>query len=107
MKNNKKNIEIDYYGDKDNYIHLKFEDCRKCYFFTNDFIGKYPAYASEFAKYFQGEKSKFKSVFGVVAYTYKNKIPVHFYYNFTDLPAKSEKEIMEYLVKENSYVGEL
>lgn len=106
------NTEIDYYGDNDNYIHLKFGDCRKNYHFNNDFIEKYPDFVREFAKYFEGSRyesneSKFKTPFAVVAYVYKNKIPVHFYYNFTDTPAKNLKEIMAYLANENSYVGDL
>lgn len=99
--------KIDYYGDKDNYIHLKFGDCRKMYFFTTEFIEKYPVFTREYKNYFDGEKSKFKTPFAVVYYTYSNKIPVHFYYNFTDTPAQSEKEIMAYLVSENSYVPDL
>ena len=110
MKKIKK--EIDYYGNEADYIHLKFGDCRKNYHFTTDFVEKYPAFVREFASYFEGSltegsKSAFKTPFAVVAYVYKNKIPVHFYYNFTDTPAKNEKEIMEYLVNENSYVPEL
>ena len=58
--------------------------------------------------YFDFKKeAKFKYPFAVVAYVYEHKIPVHFYYNFTDTPAKNEKEIMAYLVSENSYVGDL
>ena len=104
MKKTKK--EIDYYGGKDNYIHLKFGDCRKNYNFTSDFIAEYPDFAREYASYFNGS-GKFKNPFQIVAYVYKNKIPVHFYYNFTDTPAKNEKEIMAYLTRENAFIGEL
>jgi hypothetical protein len=97
-------MQIDYYGNKDNYIHLKFGDVRKNYNFTKDFIEKYPDFTREYTSYFEMKKSKFKSPFAVVSYVYKHKIPVHFYYNFTDTPAKNEKEIMDYLVDENSYV---
>ena len=99
--------EIDYYGDQDNYIHLKFGRAQKMYFFTNDFLEKYPDFAREYKNYFEDRESKFENPFQIVAYVYKNKIPVHFYYNFTDTPAKNEKEIMAYLVNENSYVGNL
>ena len=105
MKKQKK--EIDWYGDTDNYIHLKFGDCRKNYHFNKDFIEKYPDFVREFASYSEGSQSKFKTPFAVVAYVYKHKIPVHFYYNFTDTPAKSEQEIMAYLVNENSYTPDL
>lgn len=100
--------KIDYYGDQDNYIHLKFGDCRKMYFFTPDFIEKYPDFAREYRLYFEGGvRSKFKSPFAVVMYVYDHKIPVNFYYNFSDMPATSKKEIIEYLVNENSYTPDL
>lgn len=99
--------KIDYYGNSDNYIHLKFGDVRKNYHFNKDFIEKYPEFAREFARYFDYSESKFKTPFAVVSYAYKNKIPVHFYYNFTDTPAKSEEEIMAYLVNEASYIRDL
>jgi len=43
--------EIDYYGTKDNYIHLKFGDARKMYNFTPEFIKEYPLFAKEYSKY--------------------------------------------------------
>ena len=111
MKNKTKK-EINWYGDTDNYIYLKFGDCRKNYHFNSDFARKYPDFTIEFERYFEGSltegnQSKFKTPFAVVEYVYKNKIPVHFYYNYTDTPAKNKKEIMAYLVRENSYVGDL
>ena len=102
-----KTKEIDYYGEEDNYIHLKFGDARKMYFFTKEFIVDYPDFAREFKNYWEREESKFISAFAVVEYVYKNKIPVHFYFNFTDTPAKNKKEIIDYLVSENSYSPEL
>lgn len=103
-----KTKEIDYYGDKDNYIHLKFGNAWKMYNFTKEFEAEYPEFAREYKSYFHQEKEgKFISAFAVVEYVYKNKIPVHFYFNFTDTPAKSKKEIMDYLVSENSYVPDL
>lgn len=99
--------EINYYGEEDNYIHLKWGDVRKMYNFTKEFIEKYPSFAREYQNYFSEEKSIFKAPFAVVEYIYKNKLPVHFYYNYTDTPAKNKREIMEYLVAENSYVPEL
>ena len=99
--------EIDFYGYNDNYIHLKFGDARKMYNFTDDFKAKYPDFAREYANYWEGKTSKFRGPIPIVAYVYKHKIPVHFYYNFTDTPAKNKREIMAYLVNENSYVPDL
>jgi hypothetical protein len=100
--------QIDYYGNEANYIHLKFGDARKHYFFTSDFVEKYPVFSKEYAKYFDyNNEAQFKNPFQIVAYAYKNKIPVHFYYNFTDTPAKNEKEIMDYLTREQSFISEL
>lgn len=99
--------DIDWYGTEHNYIHLKFGDARKMYNFTPAFKEKYPDFAREYENYWNGNGSKFRTPFSIVAYVYAHKLPVSFYYNFTDTPAKSKKEIMDYLVKENSYVGDL
>lgn len=100
--------KIDYYGTEDNYIHLKFGDTRKMYFFTQEFQAKYQQFAKEYQKYFEfDETTQFKNPFQIVHYVYKNKIPVHFYYNFTDTPAKNEKEIIDYLGNESSYLPDL
>jgi hypothetical protein len=99
--------EIDYYGDKDNYIHLKFGHCRKMYNFTREFIAEYPDFAREYQNYFEGKESKFTSPFQVVRYVFDKAIPVSFYYNFSDEPAGDKAEIMEYLVNENSFIGDL
>ncbi len=99
--------EIDYYGTEDNYIHLKFGDARKCYNFTDKLIERCPDFTREYKNYFEGEKSKFKNPFQVVSYVYDKKIPVHFYYNYTDTPAKNRKEIIKYLINENCFVGDL
>jgi len=98
---------IDWYGTEHNYIHLKFGRAKKCYNFTNEFVAEWPDFAREYQAYFMDEKSKFENPFQIVAYVYKHKIPVSFYYNFTDTPAKNEKEIMAYLVNENSFVSDL
>lgn len=103
--------KIDYYGETDNYIHLKFGDCRKAYNFTDDFIEKHSNFAKKYQRYFEngagaGEFDDFKSPLTVVAHAFKKNIPVHFYYNFTDKPAKDYNEIIEYLVSENTYVPE-
>jgi len=97
---------IDYYGNKADYIHLKFGDARKSYNFTCGFIKKYPLFSKEYAKYFSQEATaQFKNPFQIVGYVYKNKIPVNFYFNFTDIPAENEAEIMDYLVREKAYIN--
>lgn len=98
---------IDYYGEKDNYIHLKFGDCRKCYNFTEDFIKDNKEFAERYKDYWDNGASKlssslnkgFKSPFEVVEYAHKKKIPVNFYFNFTDTPAESYDEIIKYLAE--------
>jgi hypothetical protein len=101
--------KIDYYGTKDNYIHLKFGDCRKAYHFTKKFTKEHLDFAEKYQRYFEKSQESwedFKSPFAVVAYAFKKKIPVHFYYNFTDTPATDYDDIIAYLVKENTYVHE-
>jgi len=100
--------QIDYYGQKSNYIHLKFGDARKMYFFTKNFKKKYPLFVKEYEKYWRyDEKCQFKNPFQIVEYVFTHKIPVHFYYNFIDTPAKDKNEIIVYLVRENSFIREL
>jgi hypothetical protein len=96
-----KKDNINWYGDTDNYIHLKFGDCVKAYNFTEDFKGKYPQFVKAYEMYWNGKRTAFKNPFQVVSYAFNNKLPVHFYYNFTDTPAKSEQEITSYLLREN------
>ena len=37
---------IDYYGDKDNYIHAKFGDLRKMYNFNKSLQSLYPKFCA-------------------------------------------------------------
>lgn len=99
--------KIDFYGDKDNYIHLKFGNAVKMYNFTDEFKAEYPDFTREYVNYWEGKASKFRGPFAIVEYVYSNKLPIHFYYNFTDTPAKSKREIMAYLVRENSFTPDL
>jgi len=94
--------KIDYYGVKDNYIHIKFGDCIKAYNFTADFGEKYPQFVKAYEMYWEGKRTAFKNPFQVVSYAFNNKIPVNWYYNYTDTPAKDRKEIIEYLLNENN-----
>lgn len=98
--------KINYYGIEDNYIHLKFGRAMKMYNFTKEFIQEYPLFSKEYAKHFEGDKtSQFTNPFQIVRYVFENNIPVHFYYNFTDTPAKDKQEILNYLLEENSYIN--
>ena len=96
--------KINYYGDKDSYIHLKFGHAMKCFFFTNEFRKQYPEFCEKYENYFFGEKPEnaFHDAFEVVAGAKALKLPANFFYfNFTDTPAKSYKEIESYLEREN------
>jgi hypothetical protein len=94
--------QIDYYGDKDNYIHLKFGDCIKAYNFTTDFREKYPKFVKAYDLYWEGKRTAFKNPFQVVSYVFNNKVPIYWYYNYTDEPAGDREEIMNYLMNENN-----
>jgi hypothetical protein len=78
---------IDYYGEDANYIHAKFGDLRKMYNFTPALRELYPKFSEEYTKYWNGEYSVFKQPQQIAKYVDENKIPVHFYFNFTDEPA--------------------
>ncbi len=93
---------MDYYGNKDNYIHLKFGECLKMYNFTKEFRKEYPKFVKAYEIYWNDNRQAFKNPFQVVNYVFNNKIPVHFYYNFSDEPADDRDEIIEYLLNENN-----
>jgi hypothetical protein len=90
---------IDYYGNKDNYIHAKFGDLRKMYNFTDAFKKQYPKFAEEYVQYWVGNYSRFKVPQQIVAYVEQNNIPVNFYFNYTDEPASIE-DMHDYLERE-------
>jgi len=92
---------IDYYGDKDNYIHLKFGDCVKAYNFTEDLKEQYPNFVKGYESYWEGERTVFKNALQVISYIYNNEIPVHLYFNFTDTPVKDRDEAVQYFIREN------
>lgn len=90
--------KIDYYGTEDNYIHLKFGDARKCYHFTEEFEREYPEFADEYKRYWNYEENCiFDNVTDIVNYVFHKKIPVHFYFNYTDTPAESKEEIINWI----------
>lgn len=90
---------IDYYGDKDNYIHAKFGDLRKMYNFTDDFKKQYPNFANEYGKYWRGNPSVFLQPQQIVEYVEKYNVPVNFYFNYTDEPATID-DMHEYFKRE-------
>ena len=93
--------EIDYYGEEDNYIHLKFGRAMKRFNFTEKFRKDHEDFSEKYIKYWNEEEGGFESVEELVEEVYQNKIPVHFYFNFTDTPAESKEEIMEWLEDNN------
>lgn len=105
MKTTKNYINsINFYWTDENYIHFKFWDLRKSYNFTKEFCGKYPVFAEEFWKYFDYEESIFKNPREIVLYVYYYKIPVYFYFNYTDTPCYNKQDAIRYLTRE--YMGQ-
>ena len=105
MKTTKNYINsINFYWTDENYIHFKFWDLRKSYNFTKEFCEKYPVFAEEFWKYFDYEESIFKNPREIVLYVYYYKIPVYFYFNFSDTPCYNKQDAIRYLTRE--YMGE-
>ena len=98
----KEKKEIKYYGDEDNYIHVKFGDLRKCYNFTKEFMERYPRFSEEFHKYWMCEESMFSNPLEIANYIIRFDIPVYAYFNFTDTPGTWE-EVQDYLKDE--YMG--
>lgn len=91
---------IDFYGETANYIHLKFGDARKMYNFTEEFKKEHPNFCTEYVKYFSGKESKFEDPLQLVNYVEHYNIPVHFYFNYTDTPAKGFRDVKNYLGNE-------
>lgn len=95
--------KIDYYGETDNYIHLKWGEARKMYNFTDEFREKYPNFCAEYKKFWVGDETGvFKDSLHVVNYVDNYNIPVHFYFNYTDTPVNDISEVYEYLIKEHA-----
>ena len=76
---------------------------RKRYHFTKEFLEKYPVFSDEFDKYFYYEDSIFTNPLEIILYVYNYKIPVYFYFNFTDTPCYNKQEAIRYLARE--YMG--
>lgn len=93
VKKEKPTKEIDYYGETDNYIHLKFGNARKCYNFTEDFKKQYPNFSAEYLKYWNDQYGYFKNAYTIIKYIKDNEIPVHLYFNFTDTPCTPDEAI--------------
>lgn len=100
-------MTINYYGDKDNYIHLKFGHARKCYNFTPEFIEKYPKFTEKYQDYWNDETtedtdSAFLNAYDVVYGAEQEGLPAEFFYfNYTDEPAESYQQIYNWIEENN------
>ncbi len=96
--------EIDYYGEEDNYIHIKFGDIIKRYRFQEGFRKEHSYFVEQYENYWEEEtdKNDLKTPEDFVNYAYDNNIPVNWYFNYTDTPAESKEEILEYFINENN-----
>lgn len=92
---------MNYYGEDADYIHLKFGDMRKMYHFTDEFRSKHPTFCAEYKKYWDRDpKCKFEDPMMIANYVEMWGVPVHFYFNYTDKPAKNIHEVRAYLINE-------
>lgn len=96
---------IDFYGNDADYIHLKFGRAQKQFNFTKEFREKHGEFAKEYEKFFWGYKSRFANSLEVIQYVDMYNIPVHFYFNYTDTPAKNIEEVYAYLLREYSGIN--
>lgn len=99
----KNNMIVNYYGDKDNYIHLKFGHARKCYHFTKDFTKLHKDFVKKYEDYWSDEETEdvdnaFLNAQDVVYGAEEEGLPPEFFYfNYTDEPAKSYEEIYNWI----------
>jgi len=95
---------INFYGNDADYIHLKFGEMHKCYNFTTEFRNKYPNFCAEYEKYWFGDESCcFQTPLHIAQYVDMYDVPIHFYFNYTDTPAKNICDVYRYLIRE--YTG--
>lgn len=93
--------QIDYYGDTDNYIHLKFGDARKMYNFTKEFMEEYQDFSRQYQLYWDNNtESRFKNALDIINFIEEYEIPVHLYFNYTDTPA-TMREAREWYEENN------
>lgn len=92
---------IDYYGEEDNYIHIKFGRMQKMYNFPDAFREKYPNFCAEYDKYWNGEGGRFKNMLDITQYIDEFGVPVNLYFNYTDEPVKDIAEVYEYIIRES------
>lgn len=86
--------QIDYYGTKYNYIHLKFGNAWKMYNFTENFKKNNTYFVEQYVKYWNQDTSGiFSSASDVIEYIRDNNVPVHLYFNYTDEPATIEEAL--------------
>jgi len=94
----KKEPTIDFYGDNNSYIHLKFGHIRKMFYFTPEFEKANKRFANGFKKFFWGEEQKlFKEDIDVVRYIKKYNIDIPLYQNYHDLEFVNVDEAIKYL----------
>jgi len=97
-------MDESFYGDKFSYIHLKFGDMRKMYFFTDEFRAKHPNFCKEYEKYWNHDETcRFKTPLEIAQYIDMYDIPVQLYFNFTDTPVNNMAEVYAYFIRE--YAG--
>lgn len=100
-------MTINYYGENDNYIHLKFGHARKCYNFTEDFIKLHKDFVEKYLAYWNGEETEdldnaFLNARDVVYGAEKEDLPPEFFYfNYTDESAESYREIYNWIGENN------
>lgn len=92
----------DFYGEDLDYIHLKFGRMQKAYNFTDKFRSEHPNFVAEYEKHWEGDDTcQFKTPMDIAMYVDIFNIPVRFYFNYTDTPAKDITEVYSYLVNES------
>lgn len=96
----KENSNIDAYNDTMSVIHFKFGDCRKHYFFTEEFVTAHPKFAAEYAKYFIKQKSLFSDPLSIVNYIEVFKLPVRLYSNYVDEEFEDINACKEWICQE-------
>lgn len=95
---------MDFYGENFSYIHLKFGDARKMFFFTEELRAKHPNFCKEYEKYWDYDPTcRFNSPLEIAQYVDLFNIPVKFYFNFTDREPEDMAEVYSYFIRE--YIG--
>ena len=89
-------MELDYYGDNIDVIHLKWGNALKMYNFTDAFKEKYPVFVAEYLRYWDNPSNgmnRFHNAYTLLKYIKDFSIPVHLYFNFTDTPCTVDEAL--------------